>query len=108
MRQTSRDTSRLRSADERLAPLVFLSSFVDALLGLDVGVALAERGARHRGHAVHKLGLEEDVGVGEHAVLQGHDHKLNRERKKYKNVHDSFRISVRISVCFFLNKPVSV
>lgn len=63
-----------RLADELLL-LVFLSSLVVAFLG-NVGVALAERRARHRGHAVDKLGLEEDVGVGEHAVLQGHDHKL--------------------------------
>lgn len=42
----------------------------------NAGVTLAEGGPCDCGHAVHKLGLVEDVGIGEHAVLQGHHHKL--------------------------------
>lgn len=48
----------------------------------DVGVTLAERRPRHRGHAVHKLGLKQDVGVCEHAVFEGHDHELQEESWK--------------------------
>lgn len=42
----------------------------------NIGIALAEGSPCDRGHAVDKLGLKEDVGVREHAVLQGHHHKL--------------------------------
>lgn len=63
------------SADELFVPLVFLTSLILAFLR-KVGVTLAERGPRHRGHAVNELGLEKDVGIGEHAVFEGHDHEL--------------------------------
>lgn len=42
-------------------------------------VTLAERRPRHRGHAVHKLGFEQDVGVREHAVFEGHDYELQEK-----------------------------
>lgn len=67
--------------DELFVPPVFLSSLVVDFMR-NVGVALAERGPRHRGHAVDKLGLEQDVGVGKHAVFEGHHHKLKREGEK--------------------------
>lgn len=54
-----------RLADELLVPLVFLRRFILSFLG----IALAERSARHRGHAVHELRLEQDVGVRKHAIL---------------------------------------
>lgn len=62
-------------AGELFVPLVFLPSLVQGFQG-EAGLALAESRARDRGHAVDKLGLEQDVGVGEHAILEGHHHKL--------------------------------
>lgn len=49
-----------------------------AFLG-KVGITLAERSSCHRGHAVDELRLEQDVGIGEHAILKGHHHKLEGE-----------------------------
>lgn len=65
-------------ADELLVPLVFLASLVLTFLR-KAGITLAESGPCNCGHAVHKLCLEQDVGVGEHAILQGHHHKLQGE-----------------------------
>ena len=65
-------------ADELFVPLVFLTSLILAFMG-KVAIALAERSPCHRGHAVDKLGLEQDVGISEHAVFEGHDHKLEGE-----------------------------
>ena len=36
---------------------------------------------RHRGNPINKLGLEENVGIVEHPILQGHHNKLG-ERKE--------------------------
>lgn len=55
-------------ADELLVLLVFWASLVLAFRR-KVGITLAERSPRHCGHAINKLGLEQDVGVGEHAIL---------------------------------------
>lgn len=38
----------------------------------------------HCGNAVDKLGLEEDVGIVEHTVFQGHDNKLYKKTKRKK------------------------
>lgn len=65
-------------AYELLVPLVFGTGLILAFLR--EGVALAEGCPCHCGHAVHKLGLEQDIGVAEHAILQGHHHKLEREQ----------------------------
>lgn len=65
-------------ADQLLVPLVFLASLVLAFLG-KVGITLAQSGPCDCGHAIHKLGLEQDVGIGEHAILKGHHHKLQGE-----------------------------
>lgn len=69
---------RRNSADQLFVLPVFVSSLFMSFLW-NAGVALAEGRPRHRGHAVHKLGLEEHIGVGEHAVLQGHHHELQGE-----------------------------
>lgn len=45
----------------------------------NVGVTLAEGSACDGGHAIDKLRLKEDIGVREHAILQGHHHKLQGE-----------------------------
>lgn len=34
------------------------------------------------GNAIHKLGLEEHVSVGEHSILQRHHHELQKGKKK--------------------------
>lgn len=68
-------TRAARLAGELLVPLVFLPSFVQGFQG-EAGLTLTESRPRDRGHAVDKLGLEQDVGVGEHAILEGHHHKL--------------------------------
>ena len=34
--------------------------------------------SRDSGHAVDEFGPEEDVGVVEHAILEGHDNKLKQ------------------------------
>lgn len=57
-----------RLAGELFVPLVFVPSLVQGFQR-EAGVALTESRPRHRRHAVDKLGLEQDVGVGEHAVL---------------------------------------
>lgn len=55
-------------ASQLFVPLVFMPSFVQGFQG-EAGLTLTESRPRNRGHAVDKLGLEQDVGVGEHAVL---------------------------------------
>lgn len=74
------------STDELFVLLVFLASLVVRFLW-NVGVALAEGSACDRGHAIDKLGLKEDVGVREHAILQGHHYKLRGENLNAINLH---------------------
>lgn len=62
-------------AGKLFVSLVFLPSFVQGFQG-KAGLALTESRPCDRGHAVDKLGLEQDVGISEHAVLEGHHHKL--------------------------------
>ena len=44
--------------------------------GLLSWAGLVLSGPAHSGHTVHELGPEEDVGVVEHAVLEGHHDEL--------------------------------
>lgn len=76
-------------ADKLFVPLVFLSNFVQGFQW-EAGVALTESGPRNRGHAVYKLGLEQDVGVGEHTILEGHHHKLQGQNLKRGRVRETF------------------
>lgn len=57
-----------RLADELFVPLV-LTNFV----------TLAKSSPGNCGHAINKLCLKQDIGVGEHAILQRHHHELQRE-----------------------------
>lgn len=65
--------------DDDLTSDLIRQSFSRALSCVTFGVSLTEGGARHRGHAIYKLGLEKDIGVGEHAVLERDHHKLLKE-----------------------------
>lgn len=47
-----------------------------------LGINLAECRSRDCGHAIDKLCLEQDIGVGEHTILQRHHNKLEGESNK--------------------------
>jgi hypothetical protein len=62
---------------------------------------LALDGTGHRGHPVHKLGAEENVGVVEHAVLEGHDYELGAPEVGLEHVADVLGVTeVQCSVHF--------
>jgi hypothetical protein len=58
--------------------LEILNCFV--LLRVLLSLLLGNFRSCDRGHAVDEFGPEEDVSVVEHAILQGNDNKLKKER----------------------------
>lgn len=54
--------------------------FVMCALGQNLSL-MCLSGACHCRNTVHELGLEENAGIGEHAVFQRHDHKLQKGKK---------------------------
>ena len=56
-------------------------------------VVLRLNGAGDGGHAVHKLGAKEDVGVVEHPVLEGDDDELGAPEVGLEHVANVLRVA---------------
>lgn len=110
------------SADDLFVPLVLLTSLILGLQG-KVGITLAESSPGHCGHAIDKLGLKQDVGISEHAILERHHHKL-KEKAELTHLKHLLWIQLlkwhflchqicsinksTVARCIRLNLPVSV